>query len=286
MTRLAAAIAVFLLALPVAAARAQAPVFTSTVEAVRVDVLVTDGGKPVRGLGPSDFEIVDNGVPQRVDLVSFEQLPLNVILAFDMSDSVVGERLAHLREAGRAVLDGLKRSDQAALVTFNHAVSLGAALTGETRLVRDAVARAEPAGSTSLIDAAFAGLLLGESDVGRSLVIVFSDGLDTSSWLGPGAVLDVAKRSDVVVYAVATVQAAGGGFLRDLTEQTGGRLYEIGTTRDLSAVFLQVLAEFRERYLVSYSPTGVSKDGWHQLTTRVRGRNVTIRARPGYLAGQ
>ena len=59
-----------------------------------------------------------------VDLVSFEQLPLNVVFTFDMSDSVVGERLANLREAGRAVLDGLKKGDQAALVTFN---SVGAA---------------------------------------------------------------------------------------------------------------------------------------------------------------
>jgi hypothetical protein len=83
---------------------AQAPTFASKVEAVRVDVLVTDRGQPVRGLGRSDFEILDNGVLQQVDLVSFEQIPLNVILALDMSDSVAGERLDHLRSAGTALL--------------------------------------------------------------------------------------------------------------------------------------------------------------------------------------
>src|SRR4051812_49655999 len=71
----------------------QSAPFTSKIEAVRVDVLVSDDGKPIRGLGPSDFTVVDNGVQQQVDLVSFDEIPLNVILALDMSDSVAGERL-------------------------------------------------------------------------------------------------------------------------------------------------------------------------------------------------
>ena len=78
-----------------AAGRAQQSpaVFSSKVEAVRVDVLVTDNSRAILGLGPSDFELSDNGVPQHVELVSFDQIPLNVILALDMSDSVAGERL-------------------------------------------------------------------------------------------------------------------------------------------------------------------------------------------------
>ncbi len=114
----------------------QSPAFSSKVEAVRVDVLVTDNGQPVLGLGPADFEILDNGVPQQVDLVSFEQIPLNVILALDMSDSVAGERLDHLRGAGGGVLAALKKDDQAALVTFSHAVQLGAGLTSDVASVR------------------------------------------------------------------------------------------------------------------------------------------------------
>ena len=78
----------------------QSPAFSSKVEAVRVDVLVTDNGQAIRGLGPADFEVLDNGVPQDVTLVSFDEIPLNVILALDMSDSVAGERLEQLRGAG------------------------------------------------------------------------------------------------------------------------------------------------------------------------------------------
>jgi VWFA-related protein len=286
MRRLPAALLAFTLAGAILAARGQNPVFSSKVEAVRVDVLVTQDGKPVRGLRAADFEVLDNGIRQSVDFVSSEQLPLNVVFSFDMSDSVEGERLQNLRDAGRAVLDGLKKDDQAALVTFNHEVVVGPSLTTDTRIVRNALDSAIPTGNTSLIDASFAGMMLAESDVGRGLVIVFSDGRDTSSWLRPQSVLDVAKRCDAVVYGVASGLAQRAEFLGDLADQTGGRLFKVESTRGLSAVFLEVLDEFRQRYLLSYSPGGVAQQGWHQLTVRVKGRNATVRARPGYMAGQ
>jgi Ca-activated chloride channel family protein len=286
MTRFAALLVAVVLAIAMASAQGQNPVFSSKVEAVRVDVLVTEDGKPVRGLRAADFEILDNGVRQTVDIASSEELPLNVVFTFDLSASIVGERLGNLREASRAVLGGLTKVDQAALVNFNDAVMIGPGLTGDTGRVKAAIDRAEPAGNTSLVDAAFAGMMLAESDVGRGLVIVFSDGLDTSSWLRPKAVLDVAKRSDAVVYGVSAGLTRSAEFLGDLTEQTGGRLFRIESTRGLSAVFLEVLDEFRQRYLLSYTPAGVSQEGWHTLTVRVKGRSATIRARPGYLAGQ
>jgi len=240
--------------------RHQQAAFSATVEAVRVDVLVTDKGQPMRGLGAADFEIFDNGVPQNVDLVSFEQIPLNVILALDMSDSVAGERLGHLRTAGHALLNGLKRGDQAALVTFRREVTLDADLTSDARTVRAALDEAEPAGETALVDGAYSAMVVGESDAGRALLIVFSDGLDTSSWLLPDSVLETAKRSDVVAYAVS-VGRVKAEFLRDLTSFTGGRLFEIEKTANLSAIFLSVLEEFRQRYLVS--PAALHALGWN-----------------------
>ena len=74
-------------------------------------------------------------------------------------------------------------------------------------------------------------------------------------------------------------------FLEELTELTGGASYEVESTKDLGAVFLRVLDEFRQRYLLSYSPQGVSRDGWHRLDVRVKGRKVSVKNRPGYLAG-
>src|SRR4051812_8784743 len=204
--------------------------FSAKVEAVRVDVLVADNGQPVRGLGAADFELFDNGVPQRVDLVSFDEIPLNVILALDMSDSVAGERLAQLRGAGSGLLGALKTRDQAALVAFSHAVQLGSRLTSNVGEVRDALAAASPAGMTAMIDGTYAGIMVGESDAGRGLLIVFSDGVDTSSWLRAEAVLDAARRADVVVYAVSVTSRLKPEFLREMSSLTGGRLFEIEKT--------------------------------------------------------
>jgi VWFA-related protein len=259
-------------------------VFTSRIEAVRVDVLVTDNGRPVQGLAPADFEVLDNGVRQKVDLASFEEIPLNVVLALDMSASLQGLRLGHLQTAGRTVLDGLKTGDRAALVSFSHVVNLGGGLSEDLDRVRAALDQAQGEGLTSLVDASHAGIMIGESDVGRSLLILFSDGVDTSSWLTAESVLDTAQRSDVVVYSVE-IGEGRASFARDLSEMTGGRLIAIESTRDLSFTFVRILEEFRMRYLISYSPEGVSGAGWHRLDVRVKGRGLTVKARPGYFAG-
>jgi len=272
-------------AFALAAALVQATTFSSRVDVVRVDVLVIDNGKPVLGLTPADFEIVDNGVAQQVELVSFDQVPLNVVLAFDMSNSVEGDRRDRLLTGAGALLGGLKADDQAALVTFSHVVNRGAKLTRDVASVRAALADAEGVGDTALIDGTFAGMMVGESDVGRGLLIIFSDGVDTSSWLPPSSVLDTARRSGIVAYAVSVRSRIRPVFLEELTSLTGGRLFEVERTQNLDAIFLGVLEEFRHRYLVSYTPRGVSRTGWHQLEVRVKGRRAAVKARPGYLAG-
>jgi VWFA-related protein len=266
------------------ATAAQQPNFSTRREAVRVDVLVTDRGQPIAGLGPADFDLRDNGVAQNVDLVSYEQIPLNVVLAFDTSDSVTGDRLDHLRTAGEAVLSGLKTGDQAALVTFNHMIAQRAPLSGEFDRVRRALAQPPEPGETSLVDGVYTALTIGESDVGRALVIVFSDGVDTASWLSADMVLETAKRCDAVVYGVSL----GGRvrFLRDIAAFTGGSVFDVDSTKNLSAVFLRILDEFRHRYLVSFSPEGVGGSGWHRLEVKIKSRGATIKARPGYLRGE
>jgi len=96
-------------------------------------------------------------------------------------------------------------------------------------------------------------------------------------------VLNTARRSDVVVYAASVQSRLKPEFLRDLTSATGGRLYEIEKTANLSNVFLSVLEEFRHRYLISYTPRNVDRGGWHKLDVSIRGRKAAVKARPGYL---
>ena len=87
------------------------------------------------------------------------------------------------------------------------------------------------------------------------------------------------------MYGVTSRGPEDSKFLEDLTETTGGATLKVESTKDLSAAFLKILDEFRQRYLISYSPTGVPKDGWHRLDVRVKGRRLTVKSRAGYQAG-
>jgi VWFA-related protein len=265
---------------------AMQPTFSSRVEGIRVDVLVTDSSRrPLRGLTAADFSIRDNGILQEVDLVSYGETSLNVGLAFDLSESVVGEPLERLRAASRALTLELQPADRMALVTFDQVVTLRCPLSVSNRsCATDALAAATPAGETALVDGVFAGMMVGESDAGRSLLMVFSDGLDIASWLTAERVLEMGRRSDVVVYPV-TSKGARPAFLGDLADLTGGRLHEVEPNDDLSATFRAILDEFRHRYLITYMPKNVPKDGWHKLEVKVNRSGARVKARPGYQGG-
>lgn len=273
--------------------------FTSRAVGVRVDVLVTNGGQLVRGLTARDFDVRDEGVPQTVSQVELEQIPLNLILVFDTSGSVAGGRMRALLEAGKALLDGLRDQDRVALVSFSTRVRLLTPLTSNRQQIRAAFDTLEAHDATSLRDAAFAGLALRESDPGRTLLLIFSDGDDTSSWLTTPKVIETAKRTDAVVYAVvvpfqrafwtpqgATIDTVkkAGKFLETLTEETGGRILFASSNSDLRATFTKTLAEFHDRYVLSYTPTGVSATGWHRLEVKLKGKSGKVTARRGYSA--
>jgi len=259
--------------------------FGTRVEQVRVDVLVTDNGRPVTGLTASDFEITDNGVAQQIDLLTSEQLPLNVVLAVDASQSTAGERILHLRLAARAVLAALGQHDRAALLTFSDTIHVPAPLTGDLGVVGAALDTVKPVGGTALVDGAYAAMMLAGTDAGRDLVLVFSDGLDTDSTLSPGRVLGSAGRTDAVVYGVTVGNSGRVGFVKDLSDRTGGQSLEIASTFDLQKTFVGILDEFRQRYVLSFTPRAVSPNGWHRLQVRVKGRRPAIFARQGYTAG-
>jgi VWFA-related protein len=268
-------------AVTIEASTPQQPVFKARADVVQIDALVTSDGKPVRGLSKDDFEVRDNGVVQTIDFVSFDERPVNVILALDMSRSVAGLKLERLREAGRALLEGLRKDDRAALITFSHVVSGPSLLTTDVAAVGRALDEARANGDTSLVDGTYAAMALGDPEDGRSLAIVFSDGLDSASFLTADAVRAAARRSNVVVYGVATGDRHAD-FLRDVTNETGGRLLLTAGVGDFRAAFLEIVAEFRHRYLLGYAPRGVADDGWHKLDVRVRGRSASVKARPGY----
>jgi VWFA-related protein len=259
--------------------------YTSTGEA-HVDVLVTRDGSLVNNLKATDFEVFDNGVRQKIVSAELQlQMPIDAILVFDMSSSIKGELLDHLKDALHELLSDFSEKDRAALITFNQAVVLGSPLTGNFELVKSALEQTQPSGNSSLIDACYAGLILAKSGSELPLMIIFSDGRDTFSWLTGEMVLETAKRNNSVVYAISTQRRPKKSFLNDLTSFTGGNLFEVESTGDLASAFLDAIREFRYRYLLAYTPEGVSGEGWHELDVRVKSKSVKVRYRPGYIRG-
>jgi len=188
------------------AARAQEtptpPTFGTAVETVYLDVFVGEDGKPVEGLTVESFQVKDNGVRQQVELVSAEQVPLRVILAFDVSGNLAGAGLAQLQKAGQGLLAALAPEERADLLTFSH--ELRRAPGRSPAELQSALAAVQAGGATALYDAAFAALALAEGRETRPIVILFSDGKDVQSLLDADAVYETARLSAATVYTVHT----------------------------------------------------------------------------------
>jgi len=261
--------------------RAQQPTFSSRLETVRVDVAVTRRGMPVQGLTAADFEVLDNGVRQDVQLIVSDEIPIDLVMALDISGSVTGERLEHLRSGSQAALAALTQEDRAALLTFNQQVSLRVPLTGGTAAIAAALDRETFPGDTSMIDAAYAALAHADAGRGRGLAIVLSDGVDTASWLTAGAVVETARRMDAVLFGISAgprrVAALGA-----LADATGGDVIRIASTAELSVALRSLIDSFRQRYLLSFVPQGVARSGWHTLEVRAKRRGLAVKTRAGY----
>jgi hypothetical protein len=160
-------------------------------------------------------------------------------------------------------------------------------------------------GATSVIDATYAATTLRTQADRSALMLVFSDGVDTTSWLRPEKVLETVRRSSVVPYAVVVGEAAAAiagapaadpsrppeprdpidatdSFLRDLVMTGGGLFMPAAETNQLERHFAEALDNFRQRYVLTYTPRGVDARGWHPVTVKVKGRH-RVQARPGYV---
>jgi VWFA-related protein len=270
-------------------AAAQAPpVFEAEVEAAYVDVFVTDGGRSLLGLSAADFELKDNGVRQDVELVAAETRPVRAAMVFDASSSLAGEKLAALRAAGAAFLDGLRPDDEAALVAFSNEIAWLSGPTRDKAEVRAALGRLQPQGATALFDALFAALALSDRG-GRSLVVLFTDGEDNVSLLDAKQVGKVAERSNALVHVVGLRPPVRTPQNPEVTQQTalsriagdsGGRFWTPDSPQKLTAAFAAIAASMSERYVLRYAPRGVAREGWHAL--EVRSKRGRAEARRGY----
>lgn len=265
----------------------QQPVFRTSVEGVSVTVSVRKGGAPVAGLKAADFEVFDNGVPQKISTFTVEALPVDVTLLLHVSRSFAGYRLHWLQSSVAEAAGLLKADDQLRLIAVQHGLRELTPLQGGRQPDLQSL---DAAGGTALYDALAASLMRPSRPDRRQLVVAFTTGVDTISILSLDAVESIAGLGDAVVHLVVPVAGSGArksvladaAILSNLVARTGGQIFPADADAPIGGAFTRAIEEFRTSYVLRYVPQGVGREGWHDISVTVKGGPYDIRARKGY----
>jgi Ca-activated chloride channel homolog len=276
----------------VAAIVGSALMLSAWAAAVPVYVTVTDAkGRPVPGLDRSDFEVRDEG--RKVDVTIFETAiqPITTVLMLDASQSMIKQQDA-IRRAADQFVNGLLPGDRARIGAFNTKVRFGPAdfTSDQDELRRILREDFEYGNATAVWQALFAGLDTLAPHQGRRAVVMFTDGVDTTSEYSQKDLLSRAGSQESVVYAIVVRSRVGGlaGFppdpaLRRVTEETGGGYFELNEWEDLSGAFSRVATELHSQYVLGFNPQAL--DGKvHRLDVTIKRPGLIARARKSYIA--
>lgn len=311
-TALAAVVCVVAMILPLKPLKAQDPSFRVSTDLVTVDVLAFRGREPILGLTTDDFELTDNGVPQPISSITVPG-GAHVIAVLDTSATVEGDTLVRLSEAVEALFSRLTDEDCVSVVTFGDRVRL-VSRAAAPRQSLDVVRRGlVAAGGTALHDALLIASTLPQADGRPAVMVVFTDGADTVSWTTAPAVLRVLQAANVVVFPVGagltdlpvsasrlqpSLYLSSGTwlapdasdalrFLDRMARVSGGDFIRVGRPDALTRTFTGIIDQYRSRYVLSYTPTGVGRDdGWHRIDVKLKHQRGTVQAREGYVAGR
>ena len=263
-------------------------------------VTVTDGANHyVTDLDEKEFSIFEDGIKQAVTFFSRRQQPIALSLLLDSSASME-QHIETLQAAATNFVRRLKPNDLAQIVDFDNKVEIRQGFTGNLADLQAAIEQTSAGGSTSLHNAIYIALkelkkvrAVNEEDVRRQALIVFSDGEDTSSLVSFEEVLDLAKRSETAIYAIALrgVDTQAKGFreaefvMRTLAQETGGRAFFPAKIDDLAGVYAQIADELASQYTIGYTSGNQRRDGaWRRVVVQVSRPSITPRAKKGYYA--
>jgi Ca-activated chloride channel family protein len=285
------------LAVLAAALLSQETVIRVEVRLVRILATVRNtAGQLVGSLEKGDFQVLDNGVPQ--ELAIFEhhtEQPLSIALLVDTSAST-GIELRYELESVNRFLKALFREgnpqDALALFIFNYDVNLLAGFTRRLDRLERELKKLKNEGGTSLYDAIYLASGNLESRDGRHVIVVVTDGGDTTSARTYHQALQAAQMADAVLYPILVVpitndpgrNVGGENALTSLAAGTGGRVFAPSVGEALDTAFTDILRELRTQYLLAYYPRNVppAKDRFHRLTVKVPRPDLQVLARSGY----
>ena len=271
------AMAVVALAATLAAGPLLAQRFRVGVDLVSLSVTVTGPeGRYVTDLAQNEFEVFEDGVLQSVTFFSRTQMPVAAAILLDTSASME-EKLQTAQVAATGFVKRLRPQDVAEVIDFDSRVKTLQDFTGDIDALERAVRSTTAGGSTSLYNALYISIKTlrtveapSPDEIRRQAVVVLSDGEDTSSLLGYEEVLDLAKRSETVIYAIglrSPRQETGRGFheaefvLRQLAQETGGRVFFPETIAELPRIYDQIWEELSSQYSLGYSSSNPRRDG-------------------------
>ena len=280
--------------------RRRLPTFKSGIDLVSVSAVVRDHkGRFVQNLSVRDFEILDGRASRPISDFRRDS-PASASACSSTSAAAWKARCPMRAKPATHLLSWLEPQDEAAVFTFDTRLDEVAPFTSGLKTLPRSMATMTPFGATSLHDAiARTAERVGTREGRRRAVVVFTDGHDNASRLTPTEVSGIASSIDVPVYVFAVVpsidnpateystndeRSALTGPLSDLATWTGGHVFVASTPAARSAAARQIVDELRHQYLIAFESSGIP--GWHPLVVRARNKDLMVRARSGYIAGQ
>ena len=258
------------------------------VDVVQVTVTVMDGkGHFIRGLPRSAFHVVEDGQPQSISHFASEDVPLELVVAVDISGSMT-PAMPKLKVAVKEFLGAIPRQNVVTLLGFNDNIFTIVRRTKDPAERVKAVDRLAPWGSTALYDVMLRGVDMLGRQTGRKALIVFTDGEDQGSHASIGDVERRLQSSDVTLYMIGQGRGVTTEGLRKIMQRlstpTGGRALFTDSVDELHEAFGELLDELSNQYLLGYPPTNTRRDDtWRRIKVDVDGYHQ-IRARQGYRA--
>jgi VWFA-related protein len=248
----------------------------------------------ISGLKASDFTVFEEKQPQKIEYFSelgkSSDVPLTIALLIDTSGSVKNQLNFEKETAAEFFRDVLRKNkDLALIIQFDADVNLVQDFTEDPKRLISALDSLEAGNSTALYDAIFLAAdekLKGET--GRKIIVVITDGEDTSSRLRKEAAIEAAQKNDVLIYGIGVRSEMGTNFgvLKKFAEETGGIFFSPRARfAEIQAAFRAIGADLQGQYSLAYSSTNTKKDGtFRSIEIRSKVSGIRIRARKGYYA--
>jgi Ca-activated chloride channel family protein len=292
-------LATALVAAITAAAFAQGT-FRAGVDVVSLNVTVVDTSNHyITDLDQKDFSVFEDGVKQELSFFTRKQQQIALSLLLDSSASME-DKLPTLQTAATNFVKRLKSNDVAQVIDFDSRVEIRQAFTSNQNELQSAIQQTSAGGSTSLYNAVYIALkelakikAVGDEDVRRQALVLFSDGEDTSSLISFDEVLELAKRSETAIFTIALrgADTQSKGFheaefvMRQLAQETGGRSFFPSKIDDLNGVYAEIADELASQYTLGYSSRNSKRDGaYRRIVVQVDRSNIVPRTKRGYYA--